>query len=276
MPRGAIGSRPLHSGPSIRRGLWLAALVGYAAYFAYLLLSGGLWNLVSPRMTVFVAIGFAILLLLIAVQLRRLVVGGPGAALKPGLFLFLVPFAFLPFALNDNPAVLAMNGGISLREGGPRIDLTTRLQKAVNPFLPAPKPPPSPPKGGAVPLTGPIVLDQSDYYAVYQELYDSPAAFAGRTIEASGFVYPEPGRRDFIVARELMWCCAADAVGIGFVTHPGASAPPEGSAWVSVRGILGTTTYADRGTGLSSIVPMIRVESMDRMKEPDFAFVYPK
>ncbi len=275
MRGGVIESRPLRAGLSIGRYLWLAALVGYAVYFAYLLLSGGLWNLVSPRMTVFVATGLAALLLLIAVQLRRLVLGGPRAALKPGLFLFLVPFAFLPFSLRDDGAILAGNGGISLGQDGARLDLTTKLQKAVNPFLPAPKPQP-PPKDGAVPSSGPIVLDQRNYYAVYQELYDSPAAFAGRTIQASGFVYPGPGRGDFIMARELMWCCAADAVGIGFVTSPGASALPEGSAWVSVRGTLGTTTYVDRGTGLSSIVPMIRVESLDRMKEPDFAFVYPK
>jgi len=272
-----IKTRPVFHGQSIKRWLWLGVLAGYAAYFAYLLAFGKLEDLVSPRMTVFVIFGLAALVLLAGVQLVRLVKGAPASPLKGGFVLLLTPFAFLPLSLNPNSALLAMNKGVSLEQGGPPIDLTTKLQAAVNPFLPKAKPKPVP-KNGALSATGPIVLDQKNYYPAYQELYGNPEAFAGRTIHATGFVYrdkTEPSG-EFIMARELMWCCAADAVAIGFITRSDLTSALKSSEWVAVTGTLSTTTYVDRYTQAKSTVPLINVSRIDHLKGPDFAFVYPK
>ncbi len=272
-----IKTRPVFPWELIKRWLWLAVLIGYALYFAYLLAFGKLEDLVAPRMTVFVVFGLVTLVLLAGVQLVRLVSGAPASPLKGGFLILLAPFAFLPLSLNPNSAILAMNKGVSLEQGGPPIDLTTKLQAAVNPFLPKPKPKPAP-KNGAVPATGPIVLGQNNYYPAYQELYGNPAAFAGRTIHATGFVYrgrTEPAGQ-FIMARELMWCCAADAVAIGFITQSGQTSALRNSEWVAVTGTLATTSYVDRYTQVKSTVPLIKVSRIDHLKGPDFEFVYPK
>jgi len=272
-----IKTSPVFRGQSLKRWLWFVVLTGYALYFAYLLFFGKLEDLVAPRMTVFVVFGFVTLVLLAGVQLVRLVKGAPASPLSGGFLILLAPFAFVPLSLNPNSAILAMNKGVSLEQGGPPIDLTTKLQAAVNPFLPKPKPKPVP-KNGAVPAIGQIVLGQQNYYPVYQELYDNPAAFAGRTIHATGFVYrgrTEPSG-EFIMARELMWCCAADAVAIGFITQSDQTSALKDSEWVAVTGTLATTSYVDRYTQVKSTVPLIKVSRIDHLKGPDFAFVYPK
>lgn len=270
-----VGSAP---GAGLKPWIWLAVLTGYAGYFGYLLFSGRLEDLVSPRMTVFVVLGFVTLVAFLLVRILAIVKRSPQAPLKRGLVLFLAPFAFIPFALNPNSALLSLNRGISLEQGQgpPPIDLTTKLHAAVNPFLPQPKPKPLP-RNGAVPRTGTIVLGKNNYYRVYQELYADPAAFVGRTITVSGFVYHDPkepaGR--FIAARELMWCCAADAVAIGFMTHSKNAIPVKSTEWVSVTGHLATTDYVDRYTQVKSVVPVIEISHIDHLKGPDFVFVYP-
>ncbi len=272
-----IKTRPLFRGPRIKRWLWLAVLSGYAGYFGYLLASGRLEDLVSPRMTLFVVFGLAALLLMAGVQLSGLIRGAPASPLKGGFVLLLAPFAFLPLSLNPNSAILATNRGVSLEQGGPAIDLTTKLQAAVNPFLPKPKPKPVP-KNGVVPASGTIVLDQKNYYPAYQELYANPGAFAGRAIHATGFVYrdrTEPADQ-FIMAREMMWCCAADAVAIGFISQTPHTGALKESEWVSVTGRLATTSYVDRYSRVKSTVPLIVVDHIEYLKGPDFAFVYPK
>ncbi|HTU02983.1 MAG TPA: TIGR03943 family protein [Candidatus Sulfotelmatobacter sp.] len=261
--------------PGVRDWLWLFVLTGYAGYFGYLLFSDKLQDLVSPRMTVFVVVGFATLVLFVVVRAAGLARRRPASPLKSGFILFVAPFLFVPFTVNPNSALLSLNRGVLLDQNGPRIDLTTKLQAAVNPFVPEADPKPVP-SDGPIALSGSIVLDRKNYYAVYQELYSNPDAFVGRTIRVSGFIYHygtgTSGR--LIVARELMWCCAADAVTIGFITQPTEAALSD-AEWVAVSGTLATTTYANPYTHLSTTVPLIKVDRIDPMKGPDFAFVYP-
>jgi len=280
MPEGTDEEGTAHGAPARTAGakhwLWFLVLIGYAGYFGYLLFSGKLEDLVSPRMTVFVVVGFVTLVLFVVVRAVGLVRRAPVPPLKSGFILFLAPFVFVPFTLNPNSALLSLNRGVLLDQESPRIDLTTKLQTAVNPFLPKADPKPVP-KNGPIPASGVIVLDQRNYYAAYQELYSNPDAFAGRTIRVSGFIYHNGAgtSSSLIVARELMWCCAADAVTIGFITQPAESAALRDAEWVTVSGTLATTTYANPYTQVSSVVPLIRIERIDPMKGPDFAFVYP-
>lgn len=272
-----IKTRPALRGRLLSQWLWLAVLVGYTGYFGYLILFNQLENLVSPRLTVFVVLGFVAVTIFAGVQLARLLAGAPLEPLKGGIVLFLLPFVFIPLALHGNSALLSLNRGVSFSQAGPPIDLTTKLQKSVNPFLPPPAPKPAP-KHGAIPPDGAIILVQKNYYPAYKELYANPAAFAGRTIHATGFVYHMKGEPadQLIMARMLMWCCAADAVAIGFISESSHAPALKDAQWIAVTGRLGTTAYVDQYTKVTSTVPMIKVTKIQKLKGPDFAFVYPQ
>ncbi len=227
-------------------------------------------------MTAFVLVGFVILLLFVAVRCAVFLKKARPLPLGRGLILFFVPLFLVPLGAASDSALLSVDRGVSLEQGDPRLDLTTRFQAAVNPFLrkAAPKPVP---RDGVVPVRGPIVLDRKNYYRAYQELYSAPEAFAGRTIQVTGFVYRHStgSGKQLIIARALMWCCAADAVTIGFVAASPEATSLTDAKWVSVTGTLATTTYVNQYTHLASIVPLVQVKRIDRMRGPDFAFVFP-
>ncbi len=255
---------------------WFAILAGYTGYFFYLIAFDKLQDLMHPRMTPFVVVGLVGLAVFTFFQGRRMI-RRPQEGRK-GMLLFVVPFAILPLTLGANSSVLSANGSISLGGGPAPIDLTTKLQASVNPFLPTPKEKPAGVKNGIIPAAGPIVLDEKNYYVVYNELYAHPDAYAGRTVRVTGFVYrdsTEPAGQ-FIAAREMMWCCAADAVEIGFIADAKSAPSLARDEWVSVEGLLSTTSYVNQYTRLRSTVPLIEVSRVARLGHPDFAFVYPK
>ncbi len=241
--------------------LWGLLLVLYGGLFGYLLLSGRLRELMHPRMTVFVIIGFVLLLFLAGFQLARALRGDEVRSGRPAVALFLLPFAAVPFFLTSSSTTLAATGQLSLSRGS----------TAARPAAPA---------AGAtarIPATGDIVLDEDNYYAVYNAIYDDPQKYAGRRITVSGFTdrdAPGLAAGDFVTARELMWCCAADASTIGFITRLPEGTLPARDDWVLVKGTLGTIDFRGPNATSRSTVPLLTVDTLQHMESPDFAFVY--
>ncbi len=249
---------------------WLLILSGYAAFLFYLVACGKITDLVHPRMVPFVVFGLAIRVLLAVFQSRRVFSRGTESAVKPGMALFVVPFAFAPLSLGSTSAVLAANSRtISLYSSPEPVSVTANIS--------AQSPRPQAAEASPIPARGVIELNEKTYFPFYSELNNHPNKYAGRTIHVTGFVYHGNLRNTdkFIAGREMMWCCAADAVTIGFVSRFPGAAGLKDDQWVSVTGVLDKTEYTDEYTQATTVVPMIRVTSMRAMPKMDFAYVYP-
>jgi putative membrane protein len=97
--------------------------------------------------------------------------------------------------------------------------------------------------------------DDASYWALYNRIYDHPQEATGHQIQIQGFVYRESSwpAGEFLVARQLMWCCAADMGIVGFRVQAQGQVIPAESQWVEVRGEL-TVGKGEAG----EIIPVIQ------------------
>jgi uncharacterized repeat protein (TIGR03943 family) len=129
---------------------------------------------------------------------------------------------------------------------------------------------------GALPPT--IRFDDDRYWALYNRLYDDPAAAAGHRVVIQGFFHRASGYPvdTALIGRDLMWCCSADMSGIGLVARgPGIEGFAE-SDWVEASGLLSTIEFDMDGDGKDSAVPLILVDSLRRVdKGASSSIIFP-
>jgi uncharacterized repeat protein (TIGR03943 family) len=86
-------------------------------------------------------------------------------------------------------------------------------------------------------------LLDGNWYQRSISLYSSPARHCGSRVHLVGFISGDDrfGGRSFYLARMLIWCCAADAMPIGFYCDPGSEnfgfRPGQ---WISLTGTVTT------------------------------------
>ncbi len=128
-----------------------------------------------------------------------------------------------------------------------------------------------------IPETGTIELDARSYYDLYNQIYDDMHALEGRTIMVDGFVHFDTSfaENELLVGRMLMWCCAADAVLLGFMSRLNGQALPSEDAWVTVTGSIELREFTNPHTGEKYEIPYVQVESISPTERPQFEYVFP-
>lgn len=116
----------------------------------------------------------------------------------------------------------------------------------------------------AVPSSGRISIGDETFSAAYDELYDHRDKYYGREVELSGYVMGQDGlgANEFLVGRDLLWCCESDKYFIGFLVKS-ALPLPRIDATVIVRGTLEPTEYRNPDTGKTFTVPAVRAARID-------------
>lgn len=125
-----------------------------------------------------------------------------------------------------------------------------------------------------VPATGLITLTDETFSAAYDEVYDNREKYYGREVSITGYAITDnlpPGQ--FLVGRDLVWCCQQDKYFIGFLVLTG-EALPASEAELCVNGVMEAVPYEDPETGKKFDVPGIRAKKI--VKAPGVARdVYP-
>lgn len=115
----------------------------------------------------------------------------------------------------------------------------------------------------AVPATGVIKLSDETFSPGYDEIYDNREKYYGREISVSGYVETDnlpPGQ--FLVGRDLVWCCQKDKYFIGFLALTDGKVPSANTE-LRVTGVLEAVNYTDPETGKAFLVPAIRVKTTE-------------
>lgn len=116
---------------------------------------------------------------------------------------------------------------------------------------------------------GVIEVDNNNYLDVLDELHRNLDNYIGREIVIDGFVFREKefDKNQFVVARMLVSCCAADAQIIGLLVED--KSDFEDDVWVRVKGTVNKIDYH------GEIIPKIDAKSVDKISKPKEEYIYP-
>jgi len=127
-------------------------------------------------------------------------------------------------------------------------------------------------KNGLQLKNGVLVMSDNNFYECMNEIYSNMDKYDGVQIEVVGFVFNDNEGfldNEFVPARMMMTCCAADMVPVGFLCRYDKASELKADAWVKVTGTIGKTQFD------GETVPYIKAESVEKAEKPDVEYVYP-
>ncbi|WP_027308347.1 TIGR03943 family protein [Caloramator sp. ALD01] len=112
-------------------------------------------------------------------------------------------------------------------------------------------------------------VKNSNYLDVMDELHKNLDRYEGREIVIDGFVFKDKSfnENQFVVARMLITCCAADAQIIGLMVE-GENNLKE-NEWVRVEGVI------KKGVYNGEIIPVIKCKGVKLIEKPKEEYIYP-
>lgn len=116
-----------------------------------------------------------------------------------------------------------------------------------------------------------ILVDNDSFIPWLDELYIHRGKHEGEKIEIVGFIFKESGfkQNEFVIARLMMVCCAADMQPVGLLCKYDRASELELDSWVKVNGII---KYEEIN---GDKIPVIEVESLEDVDKPENEFLYP-
>lgn len=116
-----------------------------------------------------------------------------------------------------------------------------------------------------------IIMDDDSFAAWTAELFGSPEKYEGKKIQIVGFVFRNElfKQNEFVPARFMISCCAADMEPIGILCNYEKALQLKKESWVKVSGKI------HQGAFQGEKMPVIAVEAIEPANKPENEFVYP-
>ncbi|MBU5438589.1 TIGR03943 family protein [Tissierella sp. MSJ-40] len=116
-----------------------------------------------------------------------------------------------------------------------------------------------------------IVIDDDNFIPWLDELYMNMIEYEGEEIEMIGFVLKDSEfkQNEFVIARLMMVCCAADTQAVGFLCNYDKASELKGDSWIKVKGFLKTIELNKEK------IPIIEIKDIENIDKPENEFIYP-
>lgn len=116
-----------------------------------------------------------------------------------------------------------------------------------------------------------IAINDDNFLSWNNELYMNIDDYIDNNIEMKGFVLKDNRfkQNEFVSARLLMVCCAADMQPVGILCRYDKASELETDSWIKVYGTL----KSDMVDGEK--VPVIEVKNIEKIEKPENEFLYP-
>jgi putative membrane protein len=236
---------------------WFILLLAISFYFYKLVSSGNVNMFISPSMSKYVMFASTALLILAIFQLPK-IINTPNGKAEFGYLIFALPIIIgilvNPVGLNQQ---IADAKGVNVVQNTAQTN--TRMIK----------------ENSTITESKEIVLNEKNFFTFLNGINDDPTKFKNYKITLTGFLYKDATIKpnQFVIARMLMVCCAADTQIIGFLCdYNGQNL--EKDAWVQITGVLDATNYTDSSSKENSLIPLIKVESIKKINTPTSKYVY--
>ncbi|MBN2442486.1 MAG: TIGR03943 family protein [Spirochaetales bacterium] len=242
---------------------WFLILLCYACSILFLILSNKLYDFLHPRMFIFAIIAVIILFIISGYQCLKIFKSDiKNRSFQKGFLIFIIPL-FLGFAARniDTSSALAQAQG---NGDGQIVELDAVSKKYTDVDI-------------KELLKRPVIkVDDKEYYKIQFILYENAELFSGKEIDIIGFLYRDDDFTQpdiFLLARYIMWCCAADAVLSGYVCDYPDTDKLHMDTWVRVSGTLGISSYVDNN-GKNVTIPKIIVKKITAIDPPAKKYIF--
>ena len=236
--------------------IWLIIIASYAVLITAVLISNRISALFHPRNYPFFLSALFFLLLMLYRQCCNMANPDKHINLNYSLLIFLIPLisSFSVFVFSRN-----------------NITSLVRSQNSISPNSAAGK------KDTGLTIPGKIIMTDDNYFEIYNEISSDLENLTGRKIEVSGYVFREKNykKTELVVARDLMWCCAADIAVIGFYCEVENPDYFKKNDWVKVSGVLDKHMYHNEDLNKDYYIASIKIESAEIINPPLNEYIYP-
>lgn len=245
---------------NINEGIWFAILLGFTYYLYHLISTDKIYVFIHPKMLKYVYFSLAVFVALSGVQVKRVFSRYRREPIKIGYILFLIPlilgFAVDPTELSAN---VAAKKGVTI-SGNSKGSITIEGIEREE-FI----------------QDGVITFNDGDFAYILEDVYNNMEKYKGNKVIITGFVFRDEGfkENEFVVARLLMNCCAADSQVVGLLSRREDGKTVDKEQWVRVMGTLDVTEYHDPISGVDTQTPFIQVEDIEEVEKPATQYVYP-
>lgn len=122
-----------------------------------------------------------------------------------------------------------------------------------------------------------IIVKDENFLVIMEALWEHTDSYLGYELEMLGFVYEDPllGSDDFVLARLVMTCCAADAEVAGLLCRYSERGGLTAGQWVTVRGRIGKMPYYNAAVREVIDMPYLQVTETIPSEKPAQEYIYP-
>lgn len=252
---------------NIDRLLGFIVFLGFSLYFYYLLSTGKINMFISTRMIKYTKASLIGLCLLTFYQFTKIFTIKDRIPISKSYILL-----FITIAIGFSASQKGINIDIAYKKG-----VSTNAVKVTQTNVSQTT---SSNTENEIPILnnkGEVEFSDKNYANSLYELEENLNNYKGKKINIIGFVYREDDFKsdEFVVARMIMSCCAADAQVGGVMCNWTNTASLQKDEWISVEGTVDSMVHKDQESDDSLILPVIKVSKIENIKKPDQIYIYP-
>ncbi|MGV8984300.1 TIGR03943 family putative permease subunit [Clostridium sp.] len=259
--------------------LKLIILIGFAFFFYDIIKTGKVLLYVNPKIVPYVKFGIVAMLSLSLFIVRDLFKPKRKVNIKPYLF-FIIPLfmAFMTPEASVSSKSMSITGSRNTEQTEiikqnsvtdssiTNQDITTDNNATTNTKINSSK--------VDVKLemqNNSIIVSDNSFMQWTQEITYNMEKYEGKKIELTGFVFKDKSfkNNEFVPARLMMTCCAADLAPVGLLAHYDKAMYLKQDTWIRVKGKIKIVDYNGEKT------PVIIIESIKNTDKPKNEYVYP-
>jgi putative membrane protein len=245
-------------------------LLGFTTFFLIVIISGKTKLYVHPRIIPYMIFFIAIMIIILLFTIKD-ICKPQRKKVRLGNYIFFIVPLILAFALpaksmdsesmsygfepNANTASTSSGNTDTQPSSQPQVE-TTEEKKAES-FLKV--------------VGNTIIFEDNNYIKSMNLIFNNLENYKGMKIEIVGFVYKDSqfAENEFVPARLLMSCCAADLSPVGFMCRYDKANDLKKDSWVKVFGTINTINFKGNN------VPGIIADKIESTSKPTDEYIYP-
>ncbi len=234
----------------------LIILTGISAGMINLFYKGRMAYIIHPYFFPFTIFALFILIIFTVYQIIKWI-KTEKSDFKYGIFIFFIPLLLgLSVPLSPLGADMASTRGITGVTGYSNKITKKEIIKKTNDFHEI--------------LEDKIILNEKNFINQTEDIYNNIKDYRGKEIEISGFSFTMDNfKKDQIgVGRMAVFCCAADAVMMGFICEKSDMEKIPENKWIEVDGTISTVSYKNRE------LPLIKIKRITEGDTPGDPYLY--